>query len=283
MDNQCQPRSLLLWTQQQQIPEVTLIKGTNIFKKVSVLTGHCPKCKALYCVDHETFGPLNAQKKAYLNDAQYLKIGQSTYVDCVFSKAVLNGIYSFHASTAAYAEFWTNSFGKSCAVKLPRRHVWQTFIQESIRTVSNVLDITFETNDNLTIAELTHKAYSVLGENGGIRLSNGHACSECTQDYKATANFVPQNNDPAALLGVDENRIVPALANENAEIAIVPDETMNAIPPIADAPVKMVVMDGVVMGPVHCAANNCTADLLNARGEAFCAAHVTNLEINVML
>jgi len=275
MDNQCQPRSLLLWTRQQQIPEVTLIKGTNIFKKVSVLTGHCPKCKALYCVDHETFGPSNARKKAYLNDAHYLKIGQSTYVDRVFSKAVLNGIYSFHASTAAYAEFWTNSFGKSCAVKLPRRHVWQTFIQESIRTVSNVLDITFETNDNLTIAELTHKAYSVLGENGGIRLSNGHACSECTQDYKATANFVPQNNDPAALLGVDENRIVPALANENAEIANVPDETMNAIPPIADAPVKMVVMDGVVMGPVHCAANNCTADLLNARGEAFCAAHVT--------
>ena len=59
------------------------------------------------------------EKKAYLNDAQYLKIGQSTYVDRVFSKAVLNGIYSFHASTAAYAEFWTNSFGKSCAVKLP--------------------------------------------------------------------------------------------------------------------------------------------------------------------
>src|SRR6266498_5997416 len=58
---------------------------------------------------------------------------------------------------------------ESHVLKLPRRHVWQTFIQESIRTVSNVLDITFETNDNLTITELTHKAYSVLGENGGIR------------------------------------------------------------------------------------------------------------------
>jgi len=68
------------------------------------------------------------------------------------------------------------------------------------------------TNDNLAIAELTNKAYSVLDKNGGIRLSNGHACLECTQDYKATANYVPQNNDPAALLGVDENRIVPALA-----------------------------------------------------------------------
>src|SRR6266511_1779429 len=89
------------------------------------------------------------------------------------------------------------------------RQIWQTFIQESIRTVSNVLNITYETNDNLAIAELTNKAYSVLGENGGIRLSNGHTCLECTQDYKATANYVPQNNDPAALLGVDENRIVP--------------------------------------------------------------------------
>ncbi len=37
----------------------------------------------------------------------------------------------------------------------------------------------------------------------------------------------------------------------------------------------MVVMYGIVMGPVHCAADNCTADLLNTYGEAFCATHVT--------
>jgi hypothetical protein len=37
----------------------------------------------------------------------------------------------------------------------------------------------------------------------------------------------------------------------------------------------MVVMDGIVMGPVHCAAINCTADVLNARGEAFCPMHVS--------
>ena len=275
MDIKCQPRSLLLWTRQQQIPEVTLIKGTNIFKKVSILTAHCPKCKAIYCVDHETYGPLNARKKAYLNDAYYLKIGQSTYVDRVFSKAVLNGTYSFHASTAAYAEFWTNSFGKSHSVKLPRWLIWQAFIQESIRTVSNVLKITFETSDNLTIAELTHKAYSILGENGGIRLSNGHACPECTQDYKATANYVPRNNDPAALLGVDDDRIVPALAGDSSRNVNEPDEPMPAIPTVANSPVKMIVMDGIVMGPVHCAADNCSADVLNARGGAFCAAHVT--------
>lgn len=37
----------------------------------------------------------------------------------------------------------------------------------------------------------------------------------------------------------------------------------------------MVVIDGIVMGPIHCAAINCTADVANARGEAFCPTHVT--------
>ena len=268
---------MLLWTRQQQIPEVTLIKGIKIFQKVSVLHGHCHKCKTVYSIDYETYGPPNAQKKAYLNNAHYLKIGQSIYVDPVFSNAVLNGVYSFHASTAAYAEFWTNSFGKSHSVKLPRWQIWQTFIQESIRTVSEALQITFETVDNLQIAKLTNKAFSVLGENGGIRLSNGHACSECTQDYKTTANYFPRNTDPAALLGVDDNRIVPALAGGHTRDVNITNQyqSITSAVPVANSPVKMIVMDGIVMGPVHCAANNCTADLLNARGEAFCATHVT--------
>ncbi len=268
---------MLLWTRQQQIPEVILIKGIKIFQKVSVLHGHCPKCKTVYSIDYETYGPPNARKKAYLNNAHYLKIGQSIYVDRVFSNAVLNRVYSFHASTAAYAEFWTNSFGKSHSVKLPRRQIWQTFIQESIHTVSEALQITFETVDNLQIAELTNKAFSVLGENGGIRLSNGHACSECTQDYKTTANYFPRNTDPAALLGIDNNRIVPALAGGHTRDVNITNQyqSITSAVPVANSPVKMIVMDGIVMGPVHCAANNCTADLLNAWNEVFCATHVT--------
>ena len=38
--------------------------------------------------------------------------------------------------------------------------------------------IALESHDNLTIAELTNKAYSVLDENSGIRLSNGHTIGE---------------------------------------------------------------------------------------------------------
>jgi hypothetical protein len=40
------------------------------------------------------------------------------------------------------------------------------------------------------------------------------------------------------------------------------DETM--------APVKMVVVDGIVMGPTHCAYGDCTSALGNARGGVFC-------------
>ena len=228
-----------------------------------------------YFVDHETHGPPNDRLKTYLNDAVYLKVGQNTYVDHVFSNAVVNGIFSFHASTAAYAEFWTNSYGKAYSIKVPRRQMWQTFTQESIRVVSQELAIIFEAPNNTSISELTYRAYNSLGEKVGIRLSDRHACSECTQNYKAIADYAPQNNDPAALLGVDNNGPVPALAHRNLDIPNILIQAPNAGPTAIQSPVKMIVIDGIVMGPVHCAAINCTADVINARGEAFCAAHVT--------
>ena len=94
MDGACEPCSLLMLTHTNQVPEVTLIKGTKVFKNVSVLSAYCPKCKTSYFVDHETHGPPNDRLKTYLNDAVYLKVGQNTYVDCVFSNAVVNGIFS---------------------------------------------------------------------------------------------------------------------------------------------------------------------------------------------
>jgi hypothetical protein len=76
MDGACQPRSLLMLTCTNQIPEVTLIKSIKVFKNVLVLSAHCPRCETCYFVDHETYGPSNDKQRAYLNDAVYLKIGQ---------------------------------------------------------------------------------------------------------------------------------------------------------------------------------------------------------------
>ena len=58
-----------------------------------MLSAYCPKCGTSYFVDHETYGPPNDKQKTYLNDASYLKVGQNTYVDCIFANAVVNGIY----------------------------------------------------------------------------------------------------------------------------------------------------------------------------------------------
>jgi len=53
----------------------------------------------------------------------------------VFSTAVLNAIYNFHASSSAYIEFWNNSFGtidKENEYQITRRQAWQSFVQESV-------------------------------------------------------------------------------------------------------------------------------------------------------
>ncbi|KIM71533.1 hypothetical protein PILCRDRAFT_39589, partial [Piloderma croceum F 1598] len=82
-------------------------------------------------------------------------------------------------------------------------------------------------------------------------------------------------DDPAAaVLGVDENHQVPALARSNADDAIDVDESSQTSSSDVEAsPVTLVVMDGVVMGPTHCAFYDYIEELKNAQGGVFCAQH----------
>ena len=178
-----------------------------------------------------------------MNSARYLKVGQNTWVDREFSNSVLNGIYSFHASAAAYTEYWNNSFG-TAEVKVTRRQIWQAFVQESIRTISAASYFHLELKDGLSIEDVTSEAFLHLGDNGFIQVAQEHACSECTQVYKRTADTISDS-------------IAEHQSTSEPE----------------GAPVKMIVIDGIVMGPTHCAFDNCTADLDNYQGGAFCANH----------
>ena len=130
----CNPRSLLQLTRDCDIPHTKLIIGTTTHNEVPVLTGKCPTCDTHYSADHERFlDPSDniTWKRLYTNNAQYLKVGQNLWVGRSFSKAVLNGMFSFHASSQAYAQFWNNSFGVTTNT-ITLRPVWQTFVQESI-------------------------------------------------------------------------------------------------------------------------------------------------------
>lgn len=210
----CNPRSLIQFTRDRDIPHTKLIIGTTIHDNVPVLTGKCPSCDTHYAADRERFLDPNDNtwKRLYTNDARYLKVGQNLWVDRSFSKAVMNGMFSFHASSQAYTQFWNNSYG-STSTTITLRQVWQAFTQESIRTIATESSRSVELIDNLPIAEVTGKAYDILGHNGSINAATHHSCSECSHAYK-------QSMDPT----VDD---------------------MN----IDAADVNMVVLDGIVMGP----------------------------------
>ena len=78
----CNPQSLLQITKVRDIPKVTLIKGSDIYENVHVLTGRCPKCKTNYVADREcAMEPDSKKTRVYLNSAKYLKVGQSLWVD----------------------------------------------------------------------------------------------------------------------------------------------------------------------------------------------------------
>ena len=305
----CKGRSLHINVRDRDAPRATLIKGAKIYEEVLVLNGKCPLCKTIYYADHETSAPIDKDSgddngtKFYLNNAKYLKVGQSVWVDRVFSGGVIQGIYHFHASSSAFAQFWNDTFWssqKTQSRKISRRQIWHTFVQESMRMVVKSSGVTLEMENGIPIQEVTKQAFIQLGENGVIKCAQNHSCSECTHEYKETADRIT-GDDPAAVLGVDENHQVPALVGENAELAIQEaaqarlnarlaaqarsnaddamdvDESSQSSSSAEDveassqsssteeaSPVTLVVMDGVVMGPTHCAFDDCIEKLQNA-------------------
>ena len=160
---------------------------------------------------------------------------------------------------------------------IQKSHSWQAFVHESIRLVARRGDINSVLDGGLPIDMVTQKAFEALGENGKIRSADGHTCADCTHAYKQTAGIIT-GDDPAAVVGLDENRVVPALLTEDADLALqdaadarqqaaraqiqpaVADENIDVDMPM----INMVVMDGIVMGHTHCAFGNCTNDLANA-------------------
>lgn len=285
----CIPRSLLQITRSRDIPRVTLIRGTTIYENVQLLAGQCPTCETIYYADHERVQEQNIDKtnkkerqkfeRIYLNSAKFLKVGQSLWVDRVFSNGVLNGMYSFHASASAYTEYWNNSFwkGVSTTKQLSRRQVWDSFVQESIRTIAEASNRTLQLQDGLSINELTKEAFQALGENGIIAAADQHICGECTQKYKKTADFIT-GDDPAAVAGIDNHlRSVPIFIGERPSQTFEPGQhtapSSENDMDVDSAPVKLVVLDGLLVGPAHCAFDGCESELANARGGVFCDFH----------
>jgi CxC5 like cysteine cluster associated with KDZ transposases len=216
----CNFRHIGVYTRQRDMPLVTLIRGSSIFKNVGVLTGECKTCHSMYYADHQIHHNGGNQTETFLNSAKYLQIGSNIWVDTIFSNALLNGMYSFHASANTYTQYWNNSFGTTDpnnTFKISRKQIWQAFVQHSIRHVASTSNTTFETQPNIAIDDLTQHAFAVLGKNGEIPGAKEHTCSDCTKPFKQTMQ--------------DTERIPNTLD------------------------VNMLTLDGVVMGPQVCLPN----------------------------
>jgi hypothetical protein len=261
----CGPRYLLQATMLRDIPLVTLIKEDIVYQDVPVLTGKCTTCDTTYHADHERFRDKHQMwSKCYLNSARFLKIGQSLWVDRKFSHSVLSAIYNFHASASAFMQYWNDQSSISDSnFQIMRRQVWQAFVQESIRTIASAKNIDLELKDNLTIKEVAGEAFSILGNTGIIEPAKVHSCSQCSQPFKPTADFMI-NEDPAAVIGLDENSAVPALEGEDAALSAhqtvverqaararandINNSATNEMDVDYDN-CTMIVLDGIVFGP----------------------------------
>ena len=261
----CEPRGLLQATMLRDIPLVTLIKEDTIYQDVPVLTGKCSTCDTTYHGDHEHFRDKHQiWSKCSINSARFLKIGQSLWVDRKFSHSVLSAIYNFHASASAFMQYWNDQSSISDSnFQIMRRQVWQAFVQESIRTIASAKNIDLELKDSLTIKEVVGEAFAILGNTEIIEPAKEHSCSQCSQPFKTTADFMI-NEDPAAVIGVDENNAVPVLEGEDAALSAHQTNVeqqaararANDINNLATNEMDvdydnctMVVLDGIVFGP----------------------------------
>ena len=274
----CQSRSIHKYTQDRDISYATLIRGAGQCDQALVVAGQCSQCKTIYHADHEYSIHEGQEMKLYLNTATYLKVGKKVWVDHTFSNAVVHGMYNFHASTSAFTEYWNMNYGHFQSLSC--HHVWQAFVQESVHRIAEASKIVLELPDKLDIDGVTQEAFKRLGENGILRCAEGHICDECTQDFKATADVIDEVDDPAAVVGVDEHRNVPAFTGEEEIIDVESEHSDDGMEVDRDspvevirAPVQMIVMDGIVMGPKHCAIENCTGDLVNYQSGVYCQEH----------
>ena len=112
---------------------MTLIKGTNVYHNVQLLSELCTNCKTIYYADHEcTPGTKDTEAmKLFLNSAHYLKVGQTFWVNCQFSVAVLIAMYDLHASASGWIIFFNDTYGNE-DIKLSCHHIWAAFVHESV-------------------------------------------------------------------------------------------------------------------------------------------------------
>ena len=86
---------------------------------------------------------------------------------------------------------------------------------------------------------------------------------------------IDENSDTPSFVGTEAPLAAQDAANQRAYAATQNNPSTRERPVrTVKAPLKLVVLDGLVGGPQHCAFDNCTAELHNFCGGVFCLDHL---------
>lgn len=212
----CAPYSLTQGTRYTQIPQVTLVRGSDSVTAY-VLHGDCTQCHTTYYADHTRFRTTDEGdwQRAMLNSSRFVKLGQSTWADRTFTNSVLNATYSFHASTSAYAQYWTSSFGQDTGVSITRPHIWQAFVAETIFMLAQDLKIDLVVPDNVDIDTVVTNAFACLAQEGVMECTKGHGCTGCHHERRFGPNeqhLNPADYAPVTMAVVDGMVVAPTVS-----------------------------------------------------------------------
>jgi hypothetical protein len=271
----CKKHPLQVNPQFDQTPIVTVIQGTNLLEGAVLLSGRCSKCESIGYPDRATIANASGTGKLrmYHHSATYLKIGQNLWADRTFCSAVLQATYYF-ASTTSFTDFFCASF--SPERRLKRRNTYAAFVLESQLQVTAAHGRRMFGPEGMSITDMVKSAGALI-KNGHLPIGFEHRCTDCEHDYVAPepANLVA-GVDPAATHGVDRlsaqiQHATPA-AQQTAEVDV---EPVGSVSLTSTTPtIRMAVIDGIVMGPLHCAKEDCAGPLVNSTTGVFCQTHL---------
>ena len=112
----CGPKAVHQSTKTQDLPKVTLVKGSDIYQNVPVLTGQCARLciQQTMRLSEAVSEEETCNRRIYLNSAKYLKFEQSIWVDRVSANAVVNGMYSGSKKCPNVCMIWKDQLGVIC-------------------------------------------------------------------------------------------------------------------------------------------------------------------------
>jgi CxC5 like cysteine cluster associated with KDZ transposases len=195
----------------------------------------CGGCNKWYWADSATtaetsFGQRN---RIYDPDADELFLGKNLYGDRQFSRFVENTIYYCHGSFSGISKVFSDTFGQLIAGSswdspaqhstLQGKHVWQAFLQNSIRKISSAQGICFTTPAKAKPSVIAESAWITLGNKGVLPRGLSHGCVECTHPHHTSPYFqdlplASTPSEPSTLSSAHANQVIGENGNDQLSV-----------------------------------------------------------------